>query len=981
MKMSYVLFVLIVFGSLFGQDFAEIVTGLPGVDRASVAWGDFDNDGDPDILISGNNLTRVYRNDNGVFYDINAGLIGVGYGSVEWGDYDADGDLDILVSGFNGSTYTKIYMNESGVFTDIEAGLPGILHGISTFGDYDNDGDLDVFITGNTNTTGYISRIYRNDSGSFTNSNIFFPGLIYSNAKWGDFDNDGDLDIMLNGNTGSSRITILYRNDNTVFYTVSHGLPQVDCGPFDWGDFDGDGDIDILFTGFTGSSIITEVYQNNGGIFSSLNTGMTQMYAGSTDWGDFDNDGDLDALLLGYSSVDRYVKIYRNDNGNFIDIGGGFPGVRWGWARWGDYDMDGDLDFIMNGSGITKLFSNNGIPEPSIPNPPIALSATNISSSGFMANWGSSNGADGYFIDVANDSVFSSFVGQYGNFNTENVTSHNISNLDPLSRYYFRVRAYNQIGVSGDSNFKAVNTLAGVNGTNIDPGNVWGIWYYASSPYFIFGDITIPDGEILTIEPGCEIIFMGHYRINVQGCLEAVGTEALNISFKAQNAEDGWMGIRFINTPIGNPKSQIKYCLLKDGNANITGGTDLYGGAISVENFSKLEIFNNIFTANKAGAGSAINCNNNANPTISNNTFTANRAGYESTSGYGTINCMFDSAPTIDNNIFEQNWLIGENYCAGAAIRCVFGSNPMIKNNIIRENFIISDGNLSEGTAMYIHSSDPIIMNNLIYDNYIEPATGHGSGGAIFFFDSEAKLINNTIKTNSAKEGGALWFKLSCPDFHNNIIRGNEAEMVEQQIFFDDDESDPNFYHNNIEGGRENFGFKYPEYTFTGAWVNNIDEDPSYEDNGNGIDFNLATDSPCIDTGTLDFTAEIPVGELDLLNNNRISGGTIDIGALECQSTGIEDDTIPLRTGLYANYPNPFNPFTIINYNLAEAALVELNVYNLQGQLIKNLVKGNMSKGMHSASFTSGDINSGIYIYDLKINGIGIQSRKMMLLK
>jgi len=205
MKKFYVLFALLFIIPLFSQDFTEITTGLPGVDRASVAWGDYDNDGDPDLLLSGTGyITEVYRNDNGSFTDINAGLIGVGYGSVEWGDFDADGDLDILVSGFNGSVYTKIYCNTNGIFTDINAGLPGILHGVSTWADYDNDGDLDVFITGNTNSVGYISKLYRNDSGTFVNSGMSFPGLIYSNASWGDYDNDDDVDLIITGYTGSS---------------------------------------------------------------------------------------------------------------------------------------------------------------------------------------------------------------------------------------------------------------------------------------------------------------------------------------------------------------------------------------------------------------------------------------------------------------------------------------------------------------------------------------------------------------------------------------------------------------------------------------------------------------------------------------------------------------------------------------------------------------------------------------------------------
>lgn len=864
--------------SLFSQEFSEVSTNLPGLDRASIAWGDYDGDGDLDILMSGSSHTEIYRNDNGSFTALNAGLIGLGYGSVEWGDFDNDGDIDLLVSGWDGSTHTKVYKNTNGIFEDINAGLPGILHGVSTWGDYDNDGDLDVFVTGNTNSSGYISKLYRNEGGIYTDTGYAFPGLIYSNATWGDYNDDGFLDLIVTGNTGSYRITNLYKNVNGNFTSVTHSIPAVESGPVDWGDFDCDGDLDLLLTGWTGSEVITDIYRNDGDYFTALNTGMTKMYAGSTDWGDYDNDGDLDALILGYSAVDRYVKIYNNNNSTFTDINGGFPGVRWGWARWGDYDSDGDLDFIMNGSDITKIFENIGVYGSSVPETPTALNSSAVSDTEFTANWLASSGADGYKIDLSTDSLFTNFTGEYQDFDLDNSLNYQFTGLFEETIYYYRLKAYNAYGESGYSN--TIKTITRTEGSFVYGPDEWGIWSAQGSPYYIYGDINIPDGEKLTIEPGVEIIFMGHYRINVQGCIDASGFENDSIIFRAHDPVAGWMGIRFIDTPGTNPKSKLSYCILKDGNANDTSSIDCYGGAVSLQNYSNVDITNNLFTNNRAGAGSAINCYT-SSPLIKNNIFKLNRAGYTYSSGYGTINCMFGSEPMIMSNLFEDNWLIGENYCAGAAIRCVFDSNAHIKNNIIRNNWIESDGNLSEGTAMYIHSSDPLILNNLIYDNYIYPATGHGSGGAIFFYNSNAKLINNTIKTNSAREGGALWFKLSSPDFHNNIIRGNIAETIEEQIFFDDDESDPNFYHNNIEGGKENFGYKESWFTFTGAWINNIDEEPKYVNNGNGLDFNLASDSPCIDSGSLDYVTGITIDDYDLLNNVRVFGNEIDMGAIE----------------------------------------------------------------------------------------------------
>ena len=117
MKKQFVfVLVLVVFG-VFGYGsmlHAELFTDT-GIDmngstqpdygyQASLSWGDYDNDGDLDVLYTaggenGYHVSKVYRNDGNTFPDINAGLVGVNAGSSAWGDYDNDGDLDILLAG------------------------------------------------------------------------------------------------------------------------------------------------------------------------------------------------------------------------------------------------------------------------------------------------------------------------------------------------------------------------------------------------------------------------------------------------------------------------------------------------------------------------------------------------------------------------------------------------------------------------------------------------------------------------------------------------------------------------------------------------------------------------------------------------------------------------------------------------------------------------------------------------------------------
>jgi len=256
--------------------FTDTNAGLEDVYRSSVAWGDYDNDGDLDILLTGIDETsvgvsKIYSNDgNGVFTDINAGLTGVSYSSSGWGDYDNDGDPDIILTGRDETTVgvSKIYRNDAGVFTDIYAGLEGVSNSSATWGDYDSDGDLDIVIAG-YNGSVRTAKIYRNDgNGVFTDIEAGLIGIQRGTATWGDHDNDGDLDLIITGMSDSyGNIFKIYRNDAGVFIDIGAGLPGSVDNQAVWGDYDNDGDLDILMSN-NGES--AEVYRNNSGVQNSV---------------------------------------------------------------------------------------------------------------------------------------------------------------------------------------------------------------------------------------------------------------------------------------------------------------------------------------------------------------------------------------------------------------------------------------------------------------------------------------------------------------------------------------------------------------------------------------------------------------------------------------------------------------------------------------------------------------------------------------
>src|SRR5207249_3790180 len=163
--------------SAFAQQMTQLPTVIPGLRSGSIAWGDFDNDADLDLLVCGDTggewISRIYRNDGaGNFLDIQAGLPGVSGGAVAWGDYNGDGYLDFALTGRTSlGRVTRIYRNNgNGTFAGIDGNIPGLESSRLAWGDYDNDGDLDLFVTGYTGSD-YFARIYRNDGADkFTDS-------------------------------------------------------------------------------------------------------------------------------------------------------------------------------------------------------------------------------------------------------------------------------------------------------------------------------------------------------------------------------------------------------------------------------------------------------------------------------------------------------------------------------------------------------------------------------------------------------------------------------------------------------------------------------------------------------------------------------------------------------------------------------------------------------------------------------------------
>ena len=335
-----------------------------------VACGDYDSDGDLDIYLANcYSSNKLFRNEGGgVFVDATNNPLDdpdCGWG-VGWGDYDNDGDLDLYLT--NCFTGNRLFRNEGGgSFVDATTGPLGDYPacGVAfSWGDFDNDGDLDIYLMNADSSC----KLFRNDGGGTfvdaTSGPLGCPGDNRA-VSCADYDNDGDLDIYLV--TGGMLPNKLFRNDGGLVFVDATGGPLGDLGSargVDWGDYDNDGDLDIYFANYNeGNKLLRN---DGGGAFVDVTTPVLADGGNPTNvaWADYDKDGDLD-LFISKAPMGTFrgeIKLLRNDgSGVFVNATSGALSDTGFWygSTLGDFDNDGDLDiYVANAGGSNRLIMN-----------------------------------------------------------------------------------------------------------------------------------------------------------------------------------------------------------------------------------------------------------------------------------------------------------------------------------------------------------------------------------------------------------------------------------------------------------------------------------------------------------------------------------------------------------------------------------------------------------------------------------------------
>ncbi len=368
-----------------GLDFlleGSSASSVQGQGTTHLSACDFNGDGDVDLYAgridpaTGSYQHYLLKNEWGAFQDVSveAGIDHQGAeSSVRFADYDNDGFLDLYVVKEGANLLYRSTGEE--LFEDVsaQAGVGDMDPGNGAlFFDYDHDGDLDIFVSRKG-----TNLLYRNNlDGAFIEqgekSGLAGVGEETLDAAFGDFDEDGDIDLVVVNHDGSSR---LFSNQRQGIYrdiSKEAGMPDLaGASAVSVGDYNNDGFLDLFLASSEAGS--SGMYLNQGdGTFSpdliseEVTESLKKVRVSDAELFDFDNDGYLDLLVVGESTQSdaNGVYLYHSDGNGKLWLS---PGILPEDLITGrhittfDYNSDGDLDLGITGSdGSIRLFRNDG---------------------------------------------------------------------------------------------------------------------------------------------------------------------------------------------------------------------------------------------------------------------------------------------------------------------------------------------------------------------------------------------------------------------------------------------------------------------------------------------------------------------------------------------------------------------------------------------------------------------------------------------
>jgi len=334
-SIKYLFNILCVFSTIYAQNFEYDSLRSDTLNQSkanSIAVGDLNNDGLQDLIISGYDSARF-----GLFYDLYHGTVSGtfesvlesriitypdtigefvgGLGGADLADFNRDGYLDLYI---HGSSRSRIFSNENGNLNEVQNDIRSlrILYSSAQWGDVNMDGAPDLLVMAQLESDDIIwNKLYiqNSDNSFFADPYTVFPSLFNGNNAWGDYDNDGDPDLIVCGQTAdpNSSVTRFYQNEpiGRLIEDTSQDLIGLKAGAFHFVDIDIDGDLDLICTGWSKleQKLLTRVYINEP--VGTYNPASEQIQFGvaygTIDAIDFNLDGYKDLVISGADSVEN----------------------------------------------------------------------------------------------------------------------------------------------------------------------------------------------------------------------------------------------------------------------------------------------------------------------------------------------------------------------------------------------------------------------------------------------------------------------------------------------------------------------------------------------------------------------------------------------------------------------------------------------------------------------------------------------------
>ena len=367
MRPLYLLACVLLFGiqDLLAQPSLSPVVGppLPHLATGALAWADYNGDGYPDLLISGqdslgNPACLLLRNSSGggMALDPLNPLPSIYQGDASWADMDGDGDPDLALCGSTGSQQGQsfVFQNNSGLLSPIASPMPALADGRLAWLALDGDNFPELAYAG-FGAYGELHSGLLRQLGGNTFSLLgegMFPRLTDMVLLAADCDGNGWTDIVWSGydDQEGSRLYHFAGGGLVDLVESQMRVPPVSGGGMALADFDGDGKPELVATGASSQSH-NVLYEYEAGNWLPKPNSLPLLLDSDAAVADYDGDGDLDLVMAGRASTGRGTFVFENDNGALVlrQSGPGLPQLDHCRIAFADWNQDGKLDFAISG--------------------------------------------------------------------------------------------------------------------------------------------------------------------------------------------------------------------------------------------------------------------------------------------------------------------------------------------------------------------------------------------------------------------------------------------------------------------------------------------------------------------------------------------------------------------------------------------------------------------------------------------------------